>query len=317
MKRRRFIQIAASSVGGVLAGTLRGQALPPDLLRADWSGVLLGTEGAITLFAAEPVDWAALHAKIRTAIVEIESALSLYHPDSELVRLNRDGALDHPSATFRHAVELAGRIHAETRGAFDPTVQPLYALYRDHFRADSDRPEGPSAAVVEATLARVGWEHLEAATDRIQFSNAGMSLTFNGLAQGIATDRVTEILAEAGFAHALVRMGETRALGRHPRGRPWNIALADADGVSVPLDGRALATSSPGGTPFDRAGRFHHLLDPRSGYPVSSYQSLSIVAETAAVADGYSTALAVMSPEEVEGCLTAHPELEIHAKSWS
>lgn len=98
-----------------------------------------------------------------------------------------------------------------TGGAFDPTVQPLWALYARHFGTAGADPAGPPAAALEPALALVGHRHLRVSPDRIALARRGMALTLNGIAQGYITDRVAALLRAGGIAHTLVDLGEARA----------------------------------------------------------------------------------------------------------
>ena len=97
-----------------------------------------------------------------------------------------------------------------------------------------------------------------------------MAITLNGIGQGYVTDRVVELLREGGVEHALVDMGETRAIGDHPAGGAWSVGLEDPASPGQVLDrieliDRAVATSGGYGTQFDPAGRFNHIFDPADG----------------------------------------------------
>lgn len=103
----------------------------------------------------------------------------------------------------------------------------------------------PSAEEVAAARQLVGWQGIEVEPSRLALARRGMAVTLNGIAQGYITDRVAEMLRGAGMGNVLVSLGETRALGPHPEGRPWEIAPAEgAD--ALPLSDGALATSEPG-----------------------------------------------------------------------
>ena len=120
-----------------------------------------------------------------------------------------------------------------------------------------------------------------------------MGLTLNGIAQGYIADRVAALLEAEGLTDILIDTGEHRALGQMPGGGGWPVTLAQ--GGSVALRDRALATSAPLGTVFDGAGRYGHILDPRTGEPAAPvWRAVSITAPSAALADALSTAACLM-----------------------
>ena len=196
------------------------------------------------------------------------------------------------------------------------TVQSLWLLYATHFAHPGADPSGPSQAVLRAARDRVGQCSLEFTADRVRFARPGMAVTLNGIAQGYVTDRIAELLRMEGLESVLVDLGEARASGRHPDGRPWRAALSDPQGGGdlrrLPLENRALATSAPGGFQFDRRGRFGHLFDPRTGEPTARYSSVSILAADATTADALSTAFAQLPSARIARIIAERPGVAVH-----
>lgn len=124
------------------------------------------------------------------------------------------------------------------------------------------------------------------------------------------TDRIVDLLRAEGIDRTLVDMGESRAVGVRPDGRPWQVAVADPDAPDR-VDGRfaiadqAVATSAGSGYRFDPQGRFNHLFDPRTGSSIERYRSVTVVQPTAAAADALSTAFSLMQPDAIGRTLTA------------
>ena len=288
LSRRRFIAISAAVLA---AGPSR--AAPA----RRWTGVALGARASITL--AHP-DADRLVAAARDEIARLEAIFSLYRRDSDLSRLNRDGALDAPPLELVECLGIAGAVHAATGGAFDPTVQPLWSAYAEAFAGG----RAPDEAVLASARSRVGWEAVEVTPGRVAFARQGMALTLNGIAQGYIADRVTHLLETEGLGDILVDTGELRALGGMPGGGDWIVHLPE--GRRTGLRDRALATSAPLGTVFDAEGRVGHILDPRSGRPASaSGPSITVTAPTAALADALSTALCLLDDQDGEAALGA------------
>jgi thiamine biosynthesis lipoprotein len=196
-----------------------------------------------------------------------------------------------------------------TGGAFDPTVQALWTLYRDHFaRPDAD-PRGPPESALRVALERVGFGQVAFDANRIVLPRRGMGLTLNGIAQGYVTDRVVDILRAGGIGSSLVDMGEPRAVGSRPTGEPWRVGISDPDhpervGDTVEAVDQAVATSGAYGFRFDRDGRFNHLLDPRNGQSAVLYRSITVVMPTASAADALSTAFSLMPHADVARVLS-------------
>ncbi|MDJ1158198.1 FAD:protein FMN transferase [Chelatococcus sp. SYSU_G07232] len=307
LTRRRFIALSAAAGGLALLppGAARAAARPEVVT---WRGTVLG---AVATFQIHHHDRAAGEHLVARALAEVrrlEGLFSLYRADSLLVALNRQGALAAPPADFMALLEDCRRFAELTDGAFDPTVQPLWRLYADHFARPGADPAGPGEEAVSAALARVGHVHLLVGRDRVAFARRGMALTLNGIAQGFVTDHVVDLLRAEGIAHSLVDMGEVRALGPRPDGRPWAVGIADpsapgALAATLPLTDRAVATSAPSGFRFDPGGAFHHLFDPRTGRSPGRYASVTVVMPTATEADALSTAFSLMAPDDIRRVL--------------
>ncbi|WP_052584508.1 FAD:protein FMN transferase, partial [Azospirillum baldaniorum] len=234
-------------------------------------------------------------------VARLERVFSLYRTDSALARLNRDGVLDAPPADLVRLLSEAAAVSRRTDGAFDPTVQPLWQLYAGHFARPGADPAGPPEAVLRAARELVDYRKLRVEPGRVAFAGRGMAVTLNGIAQGYVTDRVSERLRAEGMTDVLVDLGEIRALGHHPSGRPWSVGLADplVDGRNagtLEIADRAVATSGGYGTPFDPAGRFTHLFDPATGGCAREWLAVTVLAPDATTADALSTALSV-APE--------------------
>lgn len=290
ISRRRFLSIsaAAMAVGGpARAGTLR-----------QWRGIALGAEASITLRHPDA------DRLIRVALDEIdrlEDVFSLYRARSALSRLNRDGALDAPDFDLLECIGLCAEIHAATNGLFDPTIQPLWALYAKHYAAGAP----PDSEEIAAARKLVGFSGVHFDARAIRLTQPGMALSLNGIAQGYIADKVADRMRAEGLTDVLVNTGELQAVGTAPNGAGagWPVSL-DAGGRlirdAVVLRDRALASSAPLGTAFDAAGHVGHILDPRNGAPSDAkWQLVSVSASRAAVADGLSTA----------GCLQTRKEL--------
>ncbi len=313
--RRRFIAIAAACAGAApLApwAAVRGQPAV-----SVWKGQALGALASMTL--VHP-DRALAQAQLQGCAAELErleNIFSLYRPGSALSRLNAAGELAHPPHELVELLGFALSVARDSGGAFDPTVQPLYRLYADHFARPGAAAVGPSPRAIAGALARVGFEAVELRAGRIRLRRPGMALTLNGVAQGFVTDRVADRLRAAGFDDVLVDLGEARALGHRADGRPWQAALADPRRpartlLELPLGDAAgalpaLATSAGAGTTFGPDPRLHHLLDPRTGRSANHHASVSVGATRATVADGLSTALSVLAPEQALALLARHP----------
>lgn len=292
--RRRFLKIAAAAAGTTLLVPTVPVLAGASGLR-QWQGTALGADASLILTG---LDGRAADRLIDTCLKEVarlERVFSLHRADSALVRLNRQGMLDNPPADLVRLLQDAVMYGHLTEGAFDITVQPLWELHAQHFAKTDADPQGPPAQAIDALRPLVDYRAVSVEPSRIAFTRPGMAVTLNGIAQGYITDRIADLLLNEGMRDVLVDMGEIRALGRHPDGRPWRVSVRQGDGTgpAIDLDG-ALATSATDGTSFDPAGRFGHVLDPRAGTSVPGPRQVSVRAATACRADALSTAFLLM-----------------------
>ena len=300
--RRRFLAVSAVAAAG-LAGTARA-ALPLVV----WRGQALGAMASIRLAHPDRMAAERLIGECVAEIARLEAIFSLYRADSAVCRLNAEGALDTPPLELIELLSRCAAFSERTGGAFDVTVQPLFRAYAEHFaRPDAD-PAGPP---IEDALTLVGWRGVEIGPERVAFARPGMAITLNGVAQGYITDRVAELLRARGMTDVLVDLGELRALGRHPEGRPWRAGLPGRAATFDLVEGAgtaALAVSSGSGSPFEPTGRLNHLLDPATGHCAAPERLVAVLARDATTADAVATALAVVpTPRALAAAL---PEIQ-------
>lgn len=310
VSRRRFISITAVAGVCLAAGARPLQAQ----LAHTWQGSAMGSQASIRLYHADKAEAEDILSRCAAEIERLERIFSLYRADSDLVRLNRDGEFLGPSTDMVALLAESVNFARVTEGAFDPTVQPVFRAYADHFGKDNASPQGPVRSVIDHALARVGWQGVRIDNGGISFARPGMEVTLNGIAQGYFTDRITELLSGAGLQNVLVNLGEIRALGAHPDGQPWTVGIPSSNGRPLSLRNEAIATSAPSGTIFNADGRFHHLLDPRSGGCASRWRSVTVMAQNATVADALSTAFSVMDQQTIASVMTEFPGTRVFAR---
>ncbi len=294
--RRRFISISAGAGLGLLS-TGVARALPGGAPLRRWKGVALGASASITI-AHE--DAPRLIGKALAEIARLEAVFSLYRKDSALSRLNAEGVLALPPFELLELLSICDAVHDLSGGAFDPTVQPLWALYAERHAAGRH----PSEAEIAEARRRCGWSSVRLSPEVIELRQPGSQLTLNGIAQGYIADKIAALLRAEGVRDVLVDMGEMVALGRQPDGTAWRIGLADPDDPERArehrrLSDRAIATSAPLGTAFDAGNAVGHILDPRTGRPGGRWRQVSVIAKKAAYADGLSTAFCLMEESDI------------------
>lgn len=243
-------------------------------------------------------------AEAKTIAFNVRSMLDFYDPESELGKLNQRAK---PGIPYRVSRELCRFISALlqfsalSKGCFDPTVGPVVRLWN----ITALKPKAPSAEEIEWARAKTGAEHVFCDTDSstITFGREGMMLDAGGAGKGYAADCVAEYLKARGVRSASINFGGNLYLlgpKRISEGgeKPWKVGIQtpwkpgpESIG-SLTLQDSAVATS--GGYDryfFEDKKVYHHLLDPRSGYPADcSLDSVTIAAKHALDTDLLSTA---------------------------
>ena len=271
-----------------------------------FGGYTMGTTYTVTLVDVDEALSDDLESKVAEYLVEINEVFSTYLSESELSRLNRH-PLREPlaiSEALFHVLSMSKAIHEHSGGAFDPTVMPLVNMWG----FGPDRPSRlPDPDAIEAALAEVGFDGLVLdATRGTATRERDIRVDLSAIAKGYGVDLLAELLEKHGVRHYMVDIGgELRVKGHNPRGEPWRIAIESASGASSPativaLTDRSIATSGDYRNYFEQDGkRFSHTIDPRSGYPIDHpVASVTVLAETAALADGWATALSVVGADE-------------------
>jgi thiamine biosynthesis lipoprotein len=257
--------------------------------------------GTVVSISVRHADQQAGRRAIVSALAElelIEETMSLYRPHSQLCRLNASGFLHHPHPYLLDVLHAAADLARRTDGAFDVTVQPLWAVYA---RA-KDQGRLPPAREIALARSRVDWRNVEVTPQHVRLVCPQMAVTLNGIAQGFATDKALAALRRHGIQHALVDLGEIGALGNKTGDQPWKVGIQhprdpQAYIALARLGDRALSTSGDYATTFSSDGRANHIFDPRTGYSPDELASVSVAAPTALMADGLSTAVMVLGAQ--------------------
>jgi thiamine biosynthesis lipoprotein len=229
----------------------------------------------------------------------VETKYSRYRDDSVTTAINRASGgtaieVDDETAAL---LTFAGQLHRQSGGAFDLTSGVLRRAW------DFKAARLPRAEEVEALLPLVGWDRIEWDGAQLRLPLAGMEIDFGGIGKEYAADRAAARMEELGARHGLVNLGgDVRIIGPQPNGAAWTIGVQDPRGkggeaiAALPVTVGAMATSGDYERYFEHDGRrYCHLLDPRSGWPVSHWRSVSVVAPLCVLAGACAT-IAMLKP---------------------
>ena len=267
------------------------------MLRASHPFRAMGSPCELHLYGESRAFCDSLAADAVAEVQRLERKYSRYRDDSVTSAINRSAgnasgiAVDCETALL---LDYAATAFAQSGGPFDPTSGVLRRVWN----LKSGRV--PTRAEIDAVLPLVGWPRLSWQRPRLALPRARMELDFGGFVKEYAADRVADLCRRAGARHGLVDLGgDLAVIGPHPDGSPWIVGIRDPRApataiASVRLSCGAIATSGD----YERCMvvdgvRYTHVLDPRTGSPVTGLRSASVVADRCLVA-GTATTIALL-----------------------
>lgn len=247
-------------------------------------GQAFGTDWGI--IGPEQTDLTALRPDIMALFEGFDRGFSPWRADSEISRLNGEKAGTHVASAEMTIVSKAALEIAEaSNGAFDPTVGPLVAQWGFGPIKGGHIPD---------------WRGVSVNANTIGKTHDDLTLDLCGIAKGRALDLAAINIVNTRLENALIDLGgELTAIGQHPSGRAWQVAVehplsGDASVAVLALpDGRSVATSGVREHSYALNGQtWAHIIDPVTRQPViGDLRSVTVVDDTAMMADGWATAL--------------------------
>ncbi|MFV2059397.1 MAG: FAD:protein FMN transferase [Gammaproteobacteria bacterium] len=236
--------------------------------------------------------------KVITEMRRIDELMSPFKKESEISRVNRLAASQKVTISNEmfNLIQKSIEISELTQGAFDITFASIGNLYDYRLKIK------PAKNQINNNLNKINYKHLQLfrPDQSIKFSQAGVVIDLGGIAKGHAVDKSIDILKDNGVKHGLVSAGgDTRIIGDH-RGRPWitgirNPRIPGKSAILIPLSNIAISTSGDYERFFIEDGvRYHHIISPKTGYSISSVQSVSVIGPDSTTCDALSTSLFVL-----------------------
>ena len=256
----------------------------------------------IHLAGVSQADAERLSGELIAEIRRIESKYSRYRSDSLLSQINhaagRANAAVEVDDETAHLLNFAASLFELSGGLFDVTSGVLRRAW------DFKSTRLPTQQQLDDLLPLIGWQHVAWDGKRVALTRAGMELDFGGFGKEYAVDRAATLLAASGVKHGLVNLGgDVRAIGPQKNGAAWQIGIRDpraprsepqACFASLPLTQGAIATSGDYERFVEFDGkRYCHILNPKTGWPVSYWRSVSVLG-TASVLCGALATIAML-----------------------
>ncbi|HEY3595475.1 MAG TPA: FAD:protein FMN transferase [Polyangiaceae bacterium] len=270
----------------------------------------MGTHLTFVAYTSESVDEAAARGAIDRAVAEVrrlEMAMTTWTEDSEVSRVNQAAGREpvHVGPDTLAVIEKSLWISAASEGVFDISFEAMHGLWKFDEDMDSHLPSAEQLAERRKLIdyRRIAVDHQKST---VYLQKAGMKIGLGGIAKGYAIDRAADILLSAGLRDFLAQAGGDLYLhGKKPDGSAWVAGVRDPRGsegayfATVAVTDHAFSTAGDYERSYVVGGkRYHHILDPRTGYPATASRSVTIWAKDALTADALDDAVFILGPEK-------------------
>jgi thiamine biosynthesis lipoprotein len=232
-------------------------------------------------------------------IKRIEQLMSPWIVTSDVSRLSRSAGKEwiKVSPETFEVIQTSQKISGLSEGAFDITIGPLIQLWRKA----RERGVPPPSEEVKKVLVLVNFRNLLIRPDgKVFLKKEGMAIDLGGIAKGYAVDRALEILRSLGYKNLIINAGGDLRTGGLKNREPWSIGIqnprsAEKVIATISVSDSAIATSGDYQKFFFHQGkRYHHILNPKTGFPAEECQSVTILCKDGMTADGLATAVFVL-----------------------
>ena len=230
-----------------------------------------------------------------------ENMFSRTVENSDIYNINHSGGL--AVEVDKQTVELlniARDISIKSEGAFDVTITPLTELW-----SISERTVPPTEAEVSEALKKVNYQNILTDISSVTAAS-GATVDLGGIAKGYIADKIKEYIVSKGVTRGTINLGGNVVLIGDNGGKPYNVGIrepfesADSIKLMVELSDKTAVTSGIYERYFRHEGSlYHHIIDTKTGHPVdNNVASVTVIADSSAIADGLSTACLVLGTEK-------------------
>lgn len=277
--------------------------------KVDVTDKAMGTEVHVIAFTNAKADESATRAAIDRSIAEIrrlEDVMTTWRP-SELQSLNdKAGEWVTVGPDSLDVLEKSMWAGKTSKGTFDITFASMGELWKFGDAAEAE-PKLPSKAAIDAKRKLIDYRKIELDRDgkRARIGK-GQRIDVGGIAKGYAVDAAARVLRGAGVTDFLVQAGgDLFGSGKKPDGSAWVSGIRDPRGsattffATIELENHAFSTAGDYARSFMKDGkRYHHIIDPRTGWPATACRSVTIWAGDAFTADAVDDAVFILGPKE-------------------
>lgn len=255
--------------------------------------ILLGTVVEIQIRNTDEKKADKAITKAFAEIKRIDDLFTTYNEDSPVWQINNsDDSILMVDEEIFSLMFMCDSLWRISDGGFDVAIESLIQVWG----FDKKTPDIPDGNLIESVLKQSGWQNIQLLGENKIYRKEKVGLNFGAIAKGYAVDKAIKVLQNEGISEAFVNAGgEIKTLGndwiagvQHPRNMKEIVGRIKLNGISV-------ATSGDYENYFEKDGvRYHHILDPKTGYPANGIQSVTVIHRNNGFADGLATTVFVM-----------------------
>ena len=314
MKKWHFPFLAFLIIGTILILSKSKQAANPEYRTAQ--GMVFGTRYNITYLHN-----ADLKPDIEHTLALVDSALSMFNPESTISAVNNSESIQVTDTMFLKVYRRAMEISDWTGGAFDITVAPAVNAWGFGFK----HAESIKQTTIDSLIEITGYRKIHEQNGLITKEDARIMLDCSAIAKGFGSDMVAALLRSKGINDYMVEIGGEIVLsGHNPKGKNWNIGISKPVDDSLSVNNElqtvisvtdiAMATSGNYRNFYVKDGRkYAHTINPHTCTPVShNLLSATVFAADCATADALATSMMVMGLDSAQALCTRHPEIQAY-----
>ena len=313
MKKWHYPFLAFLIIGTII---ILSQSKPAKPEYRSAQGLVFGTRYNITyLYNAD------LKPDIEHTLALVDSALSMFNPQSTISAVNSSASIQVTDTMFLKVYRRAMEISDWTNGAFDITVAPAVNAWGFGFK----HAENIRQITIDSLRQIIGYKKIHESDGLITKDDARIMLDCSAIAKGFGSDMVADMFRSKGINDFMVEIGgEIVVSGHNPKGKLWNIGISKPVDDSLSINNElqtiisitdiAMATSGNYRNFYVRDGRkYAHTIDPHTCMPVShTLLSVTVFAADCATADALATSMMVMGLDSAQALLSRHPEIQAY-----
>jgi thiamine biosynthesis lipoprotein len=266
----------------------------------------MGSPCALTLYCESEKQFEHVNQICINEMARLEAKYSRYLPDSLVTQINQQAgknALQLDEECWM-LMQYADTAYKQSSGLFDITSGVLRKAW------DFKKAVIPEQETIEHFKQKIGWDKLTLSQNAFYLPEQDMQIDFGGIVKEYAADVLDSLLKAQGINHGLIDLaGDMRVIGPHPNKYPWKIGIkhpakTNTAIATIPMTEGGLATSGDYARCFELNGvRYSHIINPKTGWPVSGLASVSVWAPQCIIAGTIATIVMLQGKEQGESWL--------------